>query len=427
MKSKAAIIVLTALSWPVHAADLPAPVLPQGVGVNIHFTQGHESELDQIAAAGFKVVRMDFTWDPIEKTRGRYDWSAYDQLTSALDKRGLRAMYVLDYSNGLYESAVVSRDPVDGKQRTSVASPQHGESVAAFARWAAAAARHYRGRRIIWEIWNEPNIDFWTPKPDVRQYTTLAQATCKAVREADPQATIVAPAVSRIPLAFLESFFASGVLAELDAVSVHPYRAANKPPETAAEDYHKLRQLIERYAPSTRKQIPILSGEWGYASHTRGVSPDMQANYLARQQLSNLLNGVPLSIWYDWKDDGTNPSESEHHFGTVTWDLKPKPAYLAAQTLTRELGGYRIVRRLNGRDEKDFVLLLANSAGRRKLAVWTVGEPHATPLRGLLKASSKVRGVMTRGEPFNPKVDRQSLVLELTASPKYLGIEDGPG
>lgn len=45
------------------------------------------------------------------------------------------------------------------------------------------------------------------------------------------------------------------------------------------------------------------------------------------------MNDVPLSIWYDWHDDGQDPKEKEHNFGTVTWDYQPKPAYLAAQTL----------------------------------------------------------------------------------------------
>ena len=38
---------------------------------------------------------------------------------------------------------------------------------------------------------------------------------------------------------------------------------------------------------------------WGYSSNTKGVSLAQQADFIARQQLSNLLNGVPLSIWYD--------------------------------------------------------------------------------------------------------------------------------
>ncbi|HZI32784.1 MAG TPA: hypothetical protein VFF11_10615, partial [Candidatus Binatia bacterium] len=49
-------------SFIVVAADLPANVLPDGVGVNIHFTRDHGRDLDRIAAAGFRFVRMDFVW-----------------------------------------------------------------------------------------------------------------------------------------------------------------------------------------------------------------------------------------------------------------------------------------------------------------------------------------------------------------------------
>jgi beta-glucosidase/6-phospho-beta-glucosidase/beta-galactosidase len=148
----------------LRAADFPELVLPQGVGVNIHFTRGHERDLDMIAAAGVKFVRMDFAWESIERQEGQYDWSAYDELTANLKKRGLRGLYILDYSNELYEETVVSRNPISGKEQKGVASPQHPKSVAAFARW-AGAARHFAGRRIIWEIWNEPNIGFWKPRP----------------------------------------------------------------------------------------------------------------------------------------------------------------------------------------------------------------------------------------------------------------------
>jgi len=33
------------------AAELPSPVIPAGVGVTMHFTRGHEKDLDLIAAA----------------------------------------------------------------------------------------------------------------------------------------------------------------------------------------------------------------------------------------------------------------------------------------------------------------------------------------------------------------------------------------
>jgi len=422
MPCKAVLLLVLVGTSPALAADLPEPMLPQGVGVNIHFTRGHEKDLDLIAAAGFKVVRMDFTWSAIERKKGEYDWSAYDELTANLEKHGLRPMYIFDYSNRLYEDEVISPNPVFGKLQRDVASPQHPGSVDAFARWAATAANRYRGRRVLWEIWNEPNIGFWKPRPDVRQYAELVRATCKAVRQADPHATIVAPASSGIPLDFLEKLFAAGVLADLDAVSVHPYRAYHRPPETAAEDYLKLRQLIDRYAPPGKKRTPILSGEWGYASHTRGVSKETQAAYLARQQLANLLNGVPLSIWYDWKDDGLDPNEHEHNFGTVGHDLSPKPAYRAAQTLTRELAGYHILRRLDACSEEDFALLLGNAAGHRKLAAWTLAAPHPVTLDASLESTTKVTGITASGKSLRPKLAGKRLVLDLIAEPQYVTL-----
>jgi hypothetical protein len=393
------------------------------VGVNIHFTRGHAKDLDLIAAAGCKFIRMDFGWGGIERKKGEYDWSAYDELTANLEQRGLRPLYILDYSNGLYEETVTSTNAITGKPQRDTASPQHPESVAAFARWAGAAAARYQGRRVLWEIWNEPNIFFWKPKPDVQQYTTLALATCRAIRAADPQATIVAPATSGFPWQFLEDFFKAGALEHLDAVSVHPYRSRSKPPETAAEDYAKLRALIEKYAPPAKRSLPILSGEWGYSTHIKGVPLDTQAAFLARQQLANLLAGVPLSIWYDWKNDGTDPDENEHNFGTVTHDLQPKPAYVALQTLTRELGGCRIVRRLNVGSDKDYVLLLSNRAGDQKLAAWTLADPHPVTIAAGFGAGSQATAVTGNGAPCPVKIEGKNLVLDLAAAPQYVSLK----
>ena len=280
------------ISTIVLASEIPEPVIPAGVGVNIHFVRGHENDLDMIAAAGFKFIRMDFGWGGIERKKGQYDWSAYDELTANLDKRGIRALYILDYSNPLYEGAAETTNAITHKPQRETMSPQHPESVEAFAKWAAAAAVHYKGRHVIWEIWNEPNIFFWKPKPDVKQYTALALATAKAIRAADPNATIIGPASSEFPWTFLEEFLKSDILQYLDAVSVHPYRGRGKPPETAAKEYKELRALVDRYQSMNtdkRRHIPIISGEWGYSSHAKGVSLETQGDFIVRQQLSNLL------------------------------------------------------------------------------------------------------------------------------------------
>jgi hypothetical protein len=285
-----------------------------------------------------------------------YEFGPYDQLTDALAKRGIRALYILDYSNKLYES--------DQSVRTE-------EGRRAFARFAAAAARRYRAHGILWELWNEPNISFWKPQPNVNDYMALAKAVFPAIREADPDALCVAPATAGIAFSFLEDCFKQGLLHMVDAVTIHPYRQS--PPETVAADILKLRALIARYRPD-RPHFPILSGEWGYSAVWKDFDEQRQGQYLPRQFLTNLSLGIPLSIWYDWHDDGKDPKNAEHHFGTVTHDYKPKPAYLAMQRLVPALAGMHFVKRLQSAPE-DYLLLFSD--GRRyAIAAWTTGEEH---------------------------------------------------
>ena len=409
-----------------RTAGIPEPIIPEGVGVNIHFTTGHEKDLDLIAAAGFRFVRMDFFWTDTEPRKGEYNWSAYDGLLAQLDKRGIRAYFIFDYSHPLYEPAVVSTNPLTGKLETDVSgSPQHPESIAAFAQWAAAAAKHFQGRGVIWEIWNEPNGDFWKPKPNVEQYIALAQATCRAVREADPGATIVAPATSGFAWDFMEKFAQSGLLAQLDAVSVHPYRAPHQVPESAAGEYQRLRALIEKYAPEGKKQMPIVSGEWGYSSNTKGVTRERQAEFAARQQLFNLASGIPLSIWYDWKNDGPDPAENEHNFGTVNTDLTPKPAYTAISTLTRELNGFRFCARFDVRDADKFVLAFTNATRETKLAAWTIGTNNTVTLPLSTAAGEEVSFVNGTNQPGSLTVEKHQIIVPLNNLPKYLDLKKG--
>src|SRR5579885_1682956 len=128
-----------------RAYPLPGLVVPQGWGVNIHFTHPVPGEIDQIYDAGFRWVRMDFVWNEIERERGNYNFGSYDVLMSALDSRRIRPIFILDYGNDLYQHG----------------SPRTPEARAAFVRFVEAAVRHFRHRGIVWEMWNEPNIHFW--------------------------------------------------------------------------------------------------------------------------------------------------------------------------------------------------------------------------------------------------------------------------
>lgn len=329
-------------------------------GVNIHFTDARPGELEMMKAAGFRHIRMDLTWAATEKKKGEYDFSAYERLTAALETHGMKPYYILDYSNPLYEEA---------------RSVRTGEGRIAFTKWALAAVGHFKGRGICWEIWNEPNGGFWAPRADVNEYTALAVMVSKAIKEAHPEEIVTGPATSTIDMAFLEGCFKAGLLEWWDAVTVHPYRHTG--PEAVDLEYEALRRLIARHAPEG-KEIPVLSGEWGYSAVWSGHDADSQGRMLARQWLVNAANSIPVSIWYDWHDDGLDPKEPEHHFGTVRRHYHqgrdpvydPKPAYHAAKTFNTVLKGYRFVKRIS-LSNTDHHALLFEKSGRHLVAAWS--------------------------------------------------------
>jgi polysaccharide biosynthesis protein PslG len=395
-------------SWAVAAGN---QVSPLGFGVNIHFTDPQPGEIEMIAAAGFKWVRMDFVWAVTEKRRGVYDFSEYDRLMTALERHGLRALFILDYGNPLYtqEKAV----------RTE-------EARQAFARWAVAAAQRFGGRGVLWEVFNEPNVElFWPPRPNVDEYIALALAVGRSFRAHAPNEKLIGPATNGIDFPFLESCFKAGLLEYWSAVSVHPYRQLG--PETAVAEYCRLRQLIEMYRPKRdgNQTIPIIAGEWGYSSVWRGMSEALQAQKLAREFLTNSANNVPLTIWYDWHDDGADPAEVEHHFGLVGHAYhsgvdpvyQPKPAYLAAKTFLQFFAGYSFQRRLAVGSDDDFVLVFSNGKEQR-LAAWTNARVHRITI-SLEPGSYRV--TKHTGEAAGDlRTTRDGLVLELSASPLYL-------
>jgi hypothetical protein len=349
-------------------ASPDAPTIDQSYGVNIHFTDPQPGEIKMIADAGFRWVRMDLKWDSTESERGRYDFTAYDRLMTAIEPLGLRALFILDYGNPLYG---------EGAPRTE-------EARNAFARWAVAAARHFANRGVMWEVYNEPNNGmFWQPT-NASEYALLAITVGKAFRESVPNEKLMGPAVGEMDFSFLDSCFKAGALDAWFAVSVHPYLRGN--PENVAGDYAKLREMIVSYKTAgdgdEEKQagsiLPIISGEWGYSAAWRGMNEEKQAMMLARQFLTNAANGIPVSIWYDWRDDGTDPKEPEHHFGLVRQEYRngqaqvyePKPGYLAAKTLLRQFNGFRFEQRLLVGSDDDYVLAFTKD-GERRLAAWT--------------------------------------------------------
>ena len=391
---------------------LAGPAVLAGLGVNLHFTSTTQAlaQIARLAGSGLRVARMDLTWSVVEQQRGRYNFASYDPVINALTAHGIRPLCILGYSNMLYET-------VPSPSSTAV-GPHTDALRQAFARFAAAAAAHYKGRGIIWELWNEPdNVRFWSPTPSPSGYMALVKAVVPELRRAGPSALIIAPALtglsSQYPAAwnYLENCFSLGLPGLVDAISAHPYRQSA--PETVTADYQRLRALITRYAPKNKARMPIYNSEWGYSD--TWVSRDQQAAYFTRLSLINILSGLPVSIWYDWQDDGNDPRQQEDNFGLLTWNGQPKPVYAAAQTLVRELGGYHFSRRLTS--GQDYGLLFINGSAQKQV-IWTTGSSHLVTL-STSNASSITITSLTGGKRTQPVIGGKT-ALNINGDPQYI-------
>ena len=135
----------------VYRRTLLQPLAP-GVGrVGVQLQWGTDPLQPGLIAnlsRAFDAARIDFLWTMVEQQRGNYTFDLYDQLLAQLKLHNVTAAWNLDYGNSLWQN--------NTGPPYSVAVTAPG-AVAAFARFAVASVRHFRGQGIVWGIYNEPN------------------------------------------------------------------------------------------------------------------------------------------------------------------------------------------------------------------------------------------------------------------------------
>ncbi len=400
------------------ADSIPERTIPRSLGFNIHI-MGPDRDLDAIRDSGVKFVRKDMFWNHVERSRGKYDFGGYERLLDGLEKRGIRALFILCYGNELYPKA---EDTEEGRE--------------AYARYAAEAVRHFKGRRVLWEIWNEPNVKhFWKGPGDhnsdafADQYVALVKKAVPAMRAADPQCTILGGATSclwHMSFKWLDRCFKQGLLQSgIDALSVHPYGFA-RPELCIQEGYGRLREMMEENGAS--RDFPVLNSEVGYDAHAAYLGPkelrlQHQAWHFVRQHLVDLMCDVRLSIWYNWNDD---PG-----FRIVQPDMTELPVYAACRTLAAQMEGRRFVKRLPAGSELDFLLLFEKETGDRVLVAWTTPagrddtpeKAQAREVRLPVAASSTSLTVCDLyGKQGPVAVSNDAITLVLSGSPLYVHL-----
>jgi hypothetical protein len=396
---------------------LPGRKIPEAVGFNLHIT-GPERDLNRIQESGIKIVRKDLFWDSVEKIKGQYAFGEYDRLLLGLEQRGIRTLFILCYGNPLYPRP---EDTEEGRE--------------AYARFAAEAVRHYKGRNVLWEIWNEPNVmHFWKGPGDhnsvefADQYIELVKKTVPAMTEADPGCCILGGSVSCLwvnSFRWLDRCFKQGLLnTGIHGLSVHPY-GFSRPELAIDEGYGHLRSMLAQYgAPD----FPVLNTEVGYNADEAYLGRadlrlEHQAWHFVRQHLVDLMCGVRMTIWYNWNDD--------HGFRLVNDDMSGLPVFNACITMIGSLGGYHYQERIDTGSGRDYVLVFQKEPSLRKLVCWTTPQNrddtpekagrHDVVIR-VETTSDSLRIHNLYGNAGSVAVAEDKITLTLTGSPLYVEL-----
>jgi hypothetical protein len=287
-----------------------------------------ENNTAPLADAGIGLIREDFSWAGVEKEGGVYAVTGKDTFLDSTERPGVWALIIFDYDNPLYPKI----------------TENEAAFIEGFSSYAAAVARHLRGRKVIYEIWNEENGPW---RVDPGPYVRLVAATARKVREADPNALICSGGVAWVDRGYLQQIADAGVMDHIDFLGFHPYWRG-LPENDLDADIAWMRSLIAAHNKTERK-IDVLSTECGYAVNPkeplqykdelgRDVSLDhphpvvqteaMQAAYFARMMLAHIRNRVEGIVWFkqqDWQDDG---------WGLLRGDGSPRPAFEALRGLS---------------------------------------------------------------------------------------------
>jgi hypothetical protein len=162
-----------------------------------------------------------------------------------------------------------------------------------------------------WQIWNEPHLRFqWDSKrPWAKAYGSLLRWSYKAIKKADPGATVVLAGMANKSWRYLSEAYKKGKIhGHFDVASLHPYTIKAKGVVTLA---NRFRIVMKRYRDS-RKQLWITElGLPASKGHGNSKSPlqttdEGMADFLttsmekviAGQRSRNVR--VSRVYWYSW-------------------------------------------------------------------------------------------------------------------------------
>lgn len=410
---------------------------------DFEYVRFHGIFLDELG-----VYDEDATGKPV------YNFSYVDQIYDGLLKNGVRPYVELSFMPKKLAAEQIKQafwyQPV-------VAPPKD------YAKWddlIRKFAEHLVARYGIdevsqwyFEVWNEPNLDFWGGKPSEPTYYQLYDETAKTLKSVSPRIRVGGPATAQA--AWVDKFIAHVTESNVpaDFVSTHVYGNDRSEDIFGTQEQiprtqmvcRAVRKVHDQIKASAKPNMPLIWSEFNasYSNETEVTDAIYMGPWMA--ETIRDCNGIVdmMSYWTFsdvFEEQGVVKKPFYGGFGLIAAYGLPKPAFNAFKMLhmlgtrkipatgddilaTRRDDGALAVAVWNlsatgiGTLPKDMVLQLKDAKGKKHASVYRLDADHGS----LLKTYAAM------GSPVNPTREQIAKLRDAAKlpAPETVAIKNG--
>jgi xylan 1,4-beta-xylosidase len=339
---------------------------------------------------GFEYVRFhaifhDETglYDEDEHGNPVYNFSYIDQIYDGLLANKVRPLVEISFMPKKLSSDPAALHPF--WYRPNVAGPKDWDKwdqlIRAFAQHLVQRYGEDEVSQWYFEVWNEPNIDFWAGTPKQSTYFELYDHTARALRSVSSRLRVGGPATAAAD--WVDTFLAhvEQANAPVDFVSTHGYAD-----DTVENLFHtsenipidqRVCRAVEKVhtqiARSNLPNLPLLWTEWNVASfgklHARDTTYVGAALADDIHQCDGLVQMMSFWTFSDvFEENGPTTEPFDGGFGLIAMAGIKKPSYVAFGML-HKLGTQRLA------NPATDILVTRRPNGTLVIAAWNLVDP----------------------------------------------------
>jgi xylan 1,4-beta-xylosidase len=310
-----------------------------------------------------------------------YNFAYVNQIYDGLLKNGIRPLVEISFMPKKLAFNPDALHPFWYKQ--NVSPPKSMERwdalMVAFARNLVQRYGIDEVSKWYFEVWNEPNIDFWGGVPQQKSYFELYAHTARALKSVSPRLRVGGPATAAA--AWVDDFLrhAASNHVPLDFVTTHGYADDTVENLFGTNEDIPMDHRVCRAVQKVRKQIdssatpklPLLWTEWNVPGQNELRDTDYVGPALANtiRECDGMVDEMSFWTFSDvFEEGGPIPKPFEGHFGLRAEGGINKPSFYDF-ALLHKLGEERLV------NASANIIVTRRKDGTLAIAVWNLSPP----------------------------------------------------